>query len=500
MLARLMRGGGTLYVLLAIYFAVNAALRIVLSGSLQLEESRLFFLSQWLEPGYGGQAPLPIWMQYWVSHVLGANALSVILLENLLLFLAYAFVGWAANLVIRNRALSVISVLGLLLLPQVAYELQRDGGASTAALAATAFFLAGLFAMLARGSLFGYVLAGLGIAGGLLASYDFSLLFVAVLLCMLIEPEFRARLANWRIVFTLVVAGTALGVHVLWLRNNFDLVVLQTLDRIPHHAGIDRTSQVIEGLFSLVAALFGFVVPVMLVFWLAFGRRFTQSWTASSPWTRLIARVLLLVLVALVALIVFGGASAIRDRWLVAVFFMLPLYLALKVDSLNQTIANAPNRFGTIALMILVALPLVLAVRVPAAHWTGRYTEINAPHKAAIEAILAAGRQQPSLILAEDAALAGNIRLGTTIPVAAPWSTFLEKGYRFDENHPLLMVWRGGGADDTPMPEPLARLLAAQVEAGGVNPAPQTIALPYRYGRNGDAYRYGYAWIYPPAP
>jgi 4-amino-4-deoxy-L-arabinose transferase-like glycosyltransferase len=493
-----MRDAGTLYFLLAIYFAVNAAVRLVLSGSLEMQEARLLFAAQWLAPGYGGLAPLAVWMQYWVTQFLGTRALTVILLENLLLFLSYAFVGWAAFLVIRNRAIAIIAVLGMLLLPQVAYELQRDGGASAAVLMATAFFFVGLFAMLERGSLFGYVLAGLAIGLGFLASYDFAVLFAAALICMLLEPSFRARLTNWRIIFTLVFAGAVLAPHMLWLRDNLDLVITQTLDRIPHHVAIDRNAQIIEGLFSLAIALAGFFVPVILVYWLAFGRRFSQARQASSPWTRLLGRMFLLVLLSLLALIVFGRASAIHDRWLVPVFFALPLYFSLKLDALNQTIGNAPKRFGAIAILILIAVPVVLAARVPAAHWTGRYTDINVPYESAIEAIMASGQHPPSLIFAEDPELSGNLRLGTRIPVVTPGYSQFEKNYPFDESHPLLIVWRGGNKGDAPMPEPLARLLASHVEDGAVKPVPEAIALPYHYGREGDVYRFGYAWIYPP--
>jgi 4-amino-4-deoxy-L-arabinose transferase-like glycosyltransferase len=499
-LARLMRDGGMLYFLLAIYFAVNAALRLVLQGSLEMEESRLVFLAQWLAPGYGDQAPLAVWIQHGVTRLVGANALSVIVFENLLLYLSYAFVGWAASHAIRNRALAIIAVLGMLFLPQVAYELQRDGGASVAALMAATFFIGALLAMLHRGSFFGYLLTGAGIGVGLLATYDFILLLAAALVAILLEPAFRARLANWRIIVTIVVAGAVLAPHAFWLRDNFDLVVAQNLARVPHHAAADQTSQRIEGLFSLAAALVGFVVPIVVVFWLAFGRRFPESWQASSPWTRLLGRIFLLVLLALIALVVIGGASAIRDRWLVPFLFMLPFYFSLKLDALNQTIGNAPKRFGAIAVLILIAIPAVLAVRVPAAHWTGRYTKVNLPYRPAIETILAAGSNPPSLILAEDAELAGNIRLGAkTIPVIAPGQTSLEEGYRFDESHPMLLVWRTGSDEQAPIPEPLAHLLASQVEAGAVKPVPEVIALPYLHGRAGDAYRLGYAWIYPPA-
>lgn len=496
-----MRDGGTLYFLLAIYFAVNAALRIALQGSLEMEQSRLFFLAQWLAPGYGGQAPLAVWIQHGAMRLVGANLPVVVVLENLLLFLSYLLVGWAAFLVIRNRALAIIAVLGMLLLPQVVFELQRDAGASATAFLAAGFFFGSLFAMLDRGSLVAYGLVGLAVGGGLLANYDFVLLLVAALVAMLLEPAFRARLANWRIIATLLFAGAALALHVLWLRDNIGFVIAQSLERVPHHATADRSSQIIEGLFSLAAALVGFVAPTMLVFWLAFGRRFVEAWQVSSPWTRLLARIFLLVLLALVALVVFGGASAIRDRWLVPCFFMLPLYFSLKLDALNQTIANAPKRFGAIALLVLIAVPLVLAARVPAAHWTGRYTKINLPNQPAIETVLAAGRHAPALIFAEDPELAGNIRLGAKgIPVVTPAYSPFEKGHLFDESHPVLIVWRAGADGQAPMPAPLQWLLSFQVDADAAKLVPETIALPYRYGRAGDVHRLAYAWVYPPTP
>jgi 4-amino-4-deoxy-L-arabinose transferase-like glycosyltransferase len=495
-LARLTRDGGTLYLLLAIYFAVNAALRIALSGSLEMEESRLVFLAQWLVPGYGGQAPLAVWMLHGATRLIAADLLAVIALENLLLFLAYAFVGWAAFEVIRNRALAITAVLGMVLLPQVVYEAQRDGGASAAALMAAAFFTGAFFAMLHRGSLFGHLLAGLGIGAGLLANYDFALLLVVTLIATLLEPAFRARLVNWRIIVTMAAAGAVLVLHALWLRDNLAPVVAETVARIPHHAAADRMSQVIEGLFSLAAVLVGFFAPTLLVFWIAFGRRFPESWPASSAWTRLVGRIFLLVLVALIALVVFGRASAIHDRWLLPFFFLTPLYFSLKLDALNQTIANAPRRFGMVAVLVLIAVPAVLAIRVPAAAWTGRYTKINLPYRPAIDAILTAAGHPPSLILAEDAELGGNLRLGArNIPVIVPGRSSFENGRGFDGRRPLLVVWRAGADGETPLPEPLAHLLASEIGAGTGTAEPDSVTLPYFYGRAGDVYRLAYIWL-----
>lgn len=497
-----MRDGGMLYLVLGIYFAVNAGLRIGLPGSLGLEASRLLFFAQWLAPGYVGQAPLGVWLLHGVTQAIGPNIVAIALIENLLLFLAYLLVGAAAFLVIRNRALAIIAVLGMLLLPQMAYELQRDAGQWAVALATSGLFLYALFAMLERGSILAYALAGLAIGGGLLANYGFGLLAGAALIGALIEPSFRARLWNWRIIATLLFLVASIGAHVLWLRDAIGPVMDVTLTRMAGQpAAGDRTSQIIEGLFSLGVGLTGFVLPVVLVFWLCFGRRFSQSWPASSRWTQLVGIILIIGIAAFLLLVLAGGAPKIRDRWLLQIFFLLPLYFSLKLDALNQTIANAPKRFGAVAVLIMIALPVGLAAHAFAPLWGQRYGGIHVPNGPAVTAILAKSANRPSLVLAEDEALAGNIRRAAPdLAVVTPAHSGFAKGYAFDAIHPLLLVWRANDNAGEAVPERLASLLSFQVEAGAVQPVPQFTTQPYLFGRKGDAYRFGYAWIYPAAP
>ena len=497
-----MRDGGTLYLVLGIYLAVIAAVRIALPGALGLEGSRLLFFAQWLAPGYVGQPPLAVWLLHGVTQTIGTNIVAIALVESLLLFLAYLLAGAAAFLVIRNRALAIIAVLGMLLLPQMAYELARDAGPWAATLATSALFLYALLAMLDRGSILAYALAGLAIGGGLLANYGFGLLVGAALAAVLIEPSFRARLWNWRIVATLLFGGASLAAHGLWLRDAIRPVADVTLTTLVlQPSGGDRTGQIIEGLFSLGIGLAGFVLPLVLVLWLSFGRRFPQSWQASSRWTRLVGIILIIGIAAFLLLVLAGGASRIRDRWLLQIFFLLPLYFSLKLDALNETIGNAPKRFGAVAILIMVAVPMGLAAHAFAPVWGQRYGSVHIPSGPAVTTILAQSANPPSLILTQDEALAGNIRRAAPgLTVVTPSHSGFAKGYRFDATHPLLLVWRDNGENEAAVPERLAALLSSQVEAGGIQPAPQFMALPYPFGRTGDAYRFGYAWIYPTAP
>lgn len=501
MLARLTRDGATLFLVLGLYFAFQVVLRIAIPRALDLDEGQQLFLAQWLAVGYDSQPPFYNWLQYGVVQALGTNVLALALLKNLLLFSSYLLVGGAAFVAIRNRALAIISVLGLLTLPQVAFEAQRDLTHTVAVLFAASLFVYALFSLLERARLWAYALTGIAIGIGLLSKYNFALLPVAALIGIFREPSFRGRLWNWRIVLTIVLAAAIVTPHARWFLDNIDVATGRTLTKMTSAAGADRVETVIAGLFALVAALVGFCALTVAAFALSFGKRFVQSLRASSPWTRLVGTMFVVVIVLLVLLVVVGGTSVIKDRWLLPYFFMLPLYFSLKLDALNETIGNAPKRFGIIALAVLAAVPVALVARVVLPHWTGQYGKLNVPYRSAVEEILAKGTRRPVLVLAEDLQLAGNIRLAAPdIPVVVPGYESFVKGVRLDGDHPLLVVWRGGKTSGSAMPDALRQSLAQDLGAGATVLAPREVAAPYLFGRHGDVYRFGCAWIEAPAP
>jgi len=496
-----MREPGTLYAVLAIYFATHVVLRLILPNALELDEGQQLFLAQWLALGYDDQPPFYNWLQYGVVQLLGDTVLALTLLKNAMLFSSYLLIGLAARLTMRNRALEIMAVLGLLTLPQLAFEAQRDLTHTVAAVFASALFIASMFWMLSRGNILAYAATGVAIGIGVLSKYNFVLLPPLLFLAVLFEPGLRRRVLNWRIIVTAVLAAAVIFPHARWFFDNLDAATAETIGKLTDKAAADGVSQVVEGLFSLVIALFATATLTVLIYWISFGRRFHESWTASSPWSRIIGRTFLLIVAALIVLVVFGGMAHVKDRWLTPFFVMLPLYFSLKLDALNQTIGNAPKRFGAIMILAMIAIPLVLFIRVPAAQYLGRYQKLNVPYQPAIADILVSGKHRPSLIMASDMQLAGSICLAVQhIPVVTPGYEHFEKGYRFDPDHPILLVWRNKGEANAALPEAMRRMLSAEVVAGAATPVPQDIAKPYHYGKPGDAYHFQYAWIYPPTP
>lgn len=501
MIERLARGRGTVYLLLAAYFVLNIVLRLLAPASLELDEGQQLFLAQWLAIGYDTQPPFYNWLQYGVVQLFGSTVLAVSVLKNLMLFSCYLLFGLTASLVIRNRVLAVIATLGLITIPQIGFEAQRDLTHTVAVLFAACMFIHFFIRALQRPNALNYALTGVAVGIGVISKYNFVLLPLAAVIAALPEREFRARLFDPRVLLTIVVAAAVVAPHALWFVDHVGEATSGSIGKMTEGEHSGRLQQIGEGLVSLAGAMAAFVLPTLLFFAIAFGRTLLDAWKAENQWTRLIGRMFLAFIVMLLLLIAVGGADNIKDRWLVPMFFLLPIYLSAKIDASGETFAGAPRRFGTIVLCILVIIPLVLFSRTPILGAMGRYSKQNVPYGPAITAILASGKDRPSVILADDQQMAGNLRLHAPeeIPVTVPGYEELEKPYIFDSTHPALVIWRNKGKPDPKLPSDIAAWLEAKPELLGVKPEAKDAALPYHYGRDGDFYHFAYAWIYPAA-
>ena len=499
MIDRLARQPGAVYLLLAAYFAVNVLLRVAGPASLELDEGQQLFFAQWLAIGYDSQPPFYNWLQYWVVQLFGGSVLAVSLLKNLMLFLSYLLFGLTAQLVVRDRVLAVIATLGLITVPQVGYEAQRDLTHTVSVLFAACMFVFFFVRALLRPTALNYALTGVAIALGVLSKYNFVVLPVIAAMALLPDRQWRARLFDVRIILMIAVSAAIVAPHALWFLDHVQEATGRTLLKLTVGASGGRLDQIGNGFVSLAGAIAAFALPTVAAFAVAYGTALPRSWKAQSRWTRLFGRMFAISFAVLLLLVVFGGASYIKDRWLVPLLFLLPIYLCAKLEASGETFPGAARRFGAIVLAIMVLVPLVLFTRPMAVGAMGDYGKQNVPYGLAVATILASNKDRPSIVLALDQHLAGNFRLHAgDIPITIPGYEPLERPYAFDATHPLLVVWRkSNGRADPRLPD----ALKAWLERKGVWPAeePQVrdAALPYHYGREGDLYHFGYAWIYP---
>jgi 4-amino-4-deoxy-L-arabinose transferase-like glycosyltransferase len=500
---RLARHPGGVFLLLAAYFAVNVLLRLLGPASLELDEGQQLFFAQWLAIGYDSQAPFYNWLQYFAVQLLGDTMLALSLLKNLMLFLSYLLFGLAAQLIIRDRALAVIATLGLITMPQVGYEAQRDLTHTVALLFAACMFFYFFVRALQRPTALNYALTGVAIGIGVLSKYNFVLLPVASMLALLPDRKLRARLFDVRVLLVIAIAAVIVAPHALWFLDHIDQATGRTLGKLTRDADGVRLHQIGMGLLSLIEAVVTISVLTVLVFAAAFGRTFFRSWRAESQWTRLIERIFLAAILLLLLMIVVGGATYVRHRWIIPLFFFLPIYLAAKIEASGESLPHSGKRtYGIIVLAVMVFIPALLYSRPLLQGAMGEYGKQNVPYGPAVARILASNPHRPSVILTGDNQLAGNLRLhASDIPVAVPGYEAMERPFPFDATHPILAIWRSRLQEDLtpPLPEGMRVWLDSKAGLAGRPLDVRDAAVPYNLGRPGDAYHFSYAWVYPPA-
>ncbi|MBB4237417.1 ArnT family glycosyltransferase [Rhizobium esperanzae] len=480
-----------IFALLAAYFLFQVGVRLATSHSLDLDEAEQAFRSQWLAAGYGPQPPFYNWLQYTVFQFTGVSLAALSLVKNLLLFGSYLLYGLTARLILRDKALVAISTLGLLTIPQMAFEMQRDLTHTVAVFFSASIFFYGFIRSLKQPSLASYLIAGIGIGFGLLAKYNFAILPAAALIAALSDARLRPRIFDWRLVLTAAVAFVITLPHLFWLKDNLDFATARTLEKMTASGHASYPAQVAMGVSSLALATISFAGLTVAVFAIVFGRSLRPALTAGSQWTRLLERMMLIFLAGILLLIVFGGAAGIKDRWLVPMLFILPLYFGLKIEAAGAATDRPFRRFLAIVAIIMIGVPAALYGSVASARFTGHYERLNRPYATMLETLRE--QAEPAAILAGDSLLAGNLR--QDIP-GVPVLSVDYPGFHPDltGKRPLLLAWLippKGGSEA--LPPDMAEWLQANLGASA--PEALVIDVPYFYQHGDDRYRFGYAWV-----
>jgi 4-amino-4-deoxy-L-arabinose transferase-like glycosyltransferase len=342
-IARLARNDSAVLGVLAGYFIANILVRLCLPASLELDEGQQLFLAQWLAIGYDSQPPFYNWLQYGAVQIFGDTVASLSILKNTMLFGCYLSFGLAARLLLRNRQLAVVAMLGLLTIPQISFEAQRDLTHTIAVLFSACLFLCLFVRTIGRPTALNYALTGVAVGIGLLSKYNFVLLPLAAIAAILPERDLRDRLFNPRILLTLVIGAVIVAPHALWFASHLGEATGRTMGKLMKDADDSGLQRVADGLLSLAAAIAAFTLPTILLFLVAFGRTLWRSWNAQSLWSRVLGRMMLLLMAALVLLIVLGGASAIKDRWL-SIFASRSRRRASRSPSRRAVSASSPLR------------------------------------------------------------------------------------------------------------------------------------------------------------
>src|ERR1051325_7877668 len=189
----------------ALYFGIQVVLRLLISGTTDLDESNQLVLTQKLSWGYGPQPPLYTWIQIGMFKLFGMSIFSLTVLKNLFLFGTYLFTYLNAKWLTGRHDCGVAAAASLLFIPQIAWDSQRDLTHSVLASTMTMATLFAFFRLSASRTALAYVIFGLCAGLGMLAKFNYLLFFFGLLLAALSLPEFRAVLLDRKM--ALAVAG-----------------------------------------------------------------------------------------------------------------------------------------------------------------------------------------------------------------------------------------------------------------------------------------------------
>jgi len=189
---------------LAIFLSIHLALNLVLSGSFSPDDADQLIFSQSLAWGYYVQPPLYSWLTYLFLHLFGLTYVSYYLVKSLALGCVYVSSFLCARALAIDHRLAVVAAFAPLLIPTFAWNSFTYLTNSNLVCAAGAATCYALLRVERNGRLGDYFLLGLTLGLGFLAKYNFLFLATAFFVAGLTIRSFRARLLDYRILFSLV--------------------------------------------------------------------------------------------------------------------------------------------------------------------------------------------------------------------------------------------------------------------------------------------------------
>lgn len=347
------------------YFLFQTVLRRLFGASLGLDEAQIILEGQSLAWGYGPQPPLYSWMQWAVFQVIGDPILAMALLKNgLLVVMCLSLYRLIRS--VHPPQIAGLATLGLLLLPQFAWESQRALTHSVLVSAMAALACLVLWTWVRVGARGGWVLMGLVVGAGMLAKFNFIFVAPALLLAAYGVPDLR-RALSWRGVG--LVVGIVLVLQagpVAWMLGHPQHVMSSSYKLGRVSGDVAWWAVALEGGGAVLVAAVSFVALALLIVGVfVWGYRVPIVERAARPagadelrrFLVLFAGVGLLVIVLVVLA---SGSTSVKDRWLQPVLFVvgpvLVLWLLERVGAQGKQVLG--RVYGGLALLVMLALPV----------------------------------------------------------------------------------------------------------------------------------------------
>ncbi len=439
----------------ALYFLVQIAVRLLLPHGLRIDEAQQVLLSQWFVAGYDAQPPLYNWLQQATFAVTGDYLLGLAVLKSAVLFAVVASYYALARLLVRQPAFAAVAMFGFFFIPQMFWQAQRDLTHTTATMLMVNLILIAAVLTLRSATLRNYLLLGCAAGLGMLTKYNFALVLPSLAMACLLHPGGFRRICDPRILVTMLVAGLIVLPHALWFVDNLGLASSVTAARMAEDAAdTSRLLQILLGLGELLQMTIVIASPVVLVLVLAAGLSVLSAWRSRSVESRFVGVFLIAILTILTLMIVVLTFTTFRDRWLLPLLQVLPIYFVLKMDAHGIDAEASLRRLLPTALIVMVVIPVAMLV----AGRSGSPSHYQQPYAAFREVMTQNEATTPSVIVTTDWLSGGNLRMQwPDAPVMVTQFPNLTIPFDWTPDRPVALIWRGDSATLPPQLERWAK-------------------------------------------
>ena len=362
MLGRLLSLQGV-FAFWAIYGLAHALLRLSITRTLTLDDSRANELVQTLSLGYQlRQPPLYEWLLWFSQQAFGSGIESHLVVRySLIALLGIATYGavWAAVKDDRWAAAASFSLVFSYPVGWTFHEWATQTILLSIACMATMHAAIRFFeAPSARVA----SLLGLAIALGLYAKFSYPLFLGGLLAAALSIEETRRRLLDVRLLIPLVIAAIAIGPYVYWIVQVRGDVVANLSSHLIMGTQ-SHAERAARGLWRLVSSIPIFLLPWLLFVALLAPKAFARGGTDASVVERLTLRTMIFAATIAAIGIAATGTTNVAERYMHPILIIAPIYVFARIVRLASD-EMVIRRFAVFA---LGAVATVFIVRFVAA-------------------------------------------------------------------------------------------------------------------------------------
>lgn len=327
-----------------------------------VDDSEQLMEMRFLAAGYGSsQPPLYTWLAMLAASVVGTSVLALKIVKYGLLAAGLtAYFTAIRRLGYSNRA-AAAGMFGLLLFPQIFWEMQHALTHSVAIFCFTSVLLLALVEVEKRRSAGAFAFLGLATAAAMLSKYNIVIFLAALFLASLSVRETREAIFDRRFLISVAVAILACLPTLYWSLTHLD-------DLFSHQGGLgvaqggSIAKTALLGIRRLANAIVNFAGLPVAIFAVAYGLAIRERTEPPQPvrWPeKLLWRAIVLGLVVMVTVVLAAGITQFRDRWMLPIFILLPAALAMRFDAMGQRGRKTQATIVFVgALLAVLVLPL----------------------------------------------------------------------------------------------------------------------------------------------